>query len=246
MEVSIAPSPGENVRRRGEDLSPGQMVLRRGQVMRPLDAAVAAAAGLEQALVQPFGLWVILDPEHRAMVEPLLAGLTISVQTRVVPPSSLSEAEEAHPADVILAILPPASDAARRFAETLGSSPYTPALRGAETVLIGHRGATPALLAPPRLDVLVPLILGLVEPFAELCTDRAAKPVWRRGALARKLASPVGVTEVALLRETMGGLEPLSSGPITLSALAQAEGYLVVKPQSEGWPEGAEVEAYPI
>jgi molybdopterin biosynthesis enzyme len=56
----------------------------------------------------------------------------------------------------------------------------------------------------------------------------------------------VGLTELVLLRETKGGLEPVSAGSITLSALARAEGFLVLPPDSEGLPDGAEVEAYAV
>jgi molybdopterin biosynthesis enzyme len=99
------------------------------------------------------------------------------------------------------------------------------------------------IVLPPRLDTVLAVTLCLVEPFADRLSGREARAVWRRGPLTRKLSSSIGLTELALVRETMGGLEPLGAGSLTLGALANADGFLVIAPESEGFQAGDVVEA---
>ena len=248
VEIVGEVAPGENVRWPGGELGAGDVLRRAGQVVRPIDAALALAAGIGQAAVQPFGVILASERENAPMLEALAAHFRSGMQAGVmaVDPDdaedlkaklSLSSADmilvAAHPTSALIGLLNPSG------------APEGVALGGAETALFGS-GPMPLVLAAPRLDALVPLLCCLVEPYAASQTGRAPRRIWRRARLARKIASRVGLTELVLLRETKGGLEPLCAGSITLSALAAAEGYLVVPPESEGCPDGAEVEAYEL
>jgi molybdopterin molybdotransferase len=249
--VTAEPTPGENVRRPGEDLQAGQVVRGAGRVLRPVDAAVALAAGLQEARVTPFALRLCAERENLPLVEALAACVWsgLAASAAAMEPAAERDAQTT----------PSASDPDLILAATWrpdGVSPGPPdalavhtgglALRGAETALILHSGATPVVVAPPRLDALVPILLCVIDPFAASLTGRGARPVWRRARLTRKIASQVGLTELALLRETMGGLEPVGAGSITVGSLAAAEGFLILPPESEGLAEGTEVEAYEL
>ena len=62
--------------------------------------------------------------------------------------------------------------------------------------------------------------------------------------MTRKIASGLGMSEIALLRLTRDGLLPLACGDLTLSAIAAADHWLAVPPESEGFPPGELVEAF--
>lgn len=249
VEVVLEAAPGENVRRVGEDLGAGHVLRRAGEVLRPLDAAVAAAAGLADVPVRSFSLDLQGDRRALSILALFTARGRSGIRANVVPIGFDAEADgrtirSGSGADLIVLAAPPplSSRTPATFGPVLAEGI---ALRGAETTLVAA-GPTPLIVAPPRLDALVTLWCCVVDPFSAFLTQRGSPSVWRRARLTRKIASQVGLTEIALVRETKGGLEPVGSGSITLAALTQAEGFLVVPPECEGFPEGAEVEAYEL
>jgi molybdopterin molybdotransferase len=64
--------------------------------------------------------------------------------------------------------------------------------------------------------------------------------------LARKLASTLGLAELVPVRVRDGEAEPIGSGYVPLSALAQADGCILVPADSEGYPPGTEVVIRPF
>jgi molybdopterin biosynthesis enzyme len=120
------------------------------------------------------------------------------------------------------------------------------ALRGAETTMVGLSEGRLVVWAPPRFDTLLALRYALLQPWVDARCGLRRRPVWRRAPLLRKLASVVGLAELALLREAPGGLEPLGLGSLTLAGIAQAEGYQIVPPGSEGAQAGQTVEAFAL
>jgi molybdopterin molybdotransferase len=249
VEIVLEAAPGENVRRVGEDLKPGNVLRQAGTVLRPLDAAIAAAAGLDEVLVRSFSLDLYADRKDLSILEFLTARDRGGVRANVcpVPVDGEWQAQSMlNGSDADLIVLAASPNAVSRTITTFGSVlAQGVALRGAESTLVAS-GRTPVIVAPARLDVLVTLWCCLIDPFCAFLTDRGSASVWRRARLTGKIASQVGLTELALVRETKGGLEPVGTSSITLSALAVAEGFLVVPPESEGVAEGDEVEAYEL
>jgi molybdopterin biosynthesis enzyme len=64
--------------------------------------------------------------------------------------------------------------------------------------------------------------------------------------LARKVTSTVGMAEMVPVRCRGASAEPLASGYLSLSSLAHADGWLLVPPESEGYPAGAQVAVRPL
>ncbi len=62
--------------------------------------------------------------------------------------------------------------------------------------------------------------------------------------LARKIASSVGVAEIALLAEEQGAWLPLAVGDLSLQAIVRADAWLLVPGDSEGFAAGERVDAY--
>jgi molybdopterin biosynthesis enzyme len=119
------------------------------------------------------------------------------------------------------------------------------ALRPGEGTLCGRFGATSALVVPPRLEAALAVALALAGPcLIRLADAEPERPV--RAPLRRKIASSLGLAEIALLRQAADGFEPLACGDLTLSAIAAADAWLAVPPESEGFPAGELVEALPL
>ena len=63
--------------------------------------------------------------------------------------------------------------------------------------------------------------------------------------LSRKLVSVVGRVDYARVRISGTSAEPLAiSGASVLSSVTRADGFVIVPVDSEGYPEGADVEVY--
>jgi molybdopterin molybdotransferase len=243
-EIVMAVSPGENVRRAGEDAVRGQILRRRGEVLRPLDVPIAIEAGIAQAACRGVRMTLLCAPEHVAALEPLRASLPSGIHMAVLPlaadPAGGWYVAADAGSDLVLVLADPAGrgmdDQARVLAKGL-------ALRGAEDVSVAVEEGRPVVVVPPRTGALLTVLHGLVLPHLSSLAGQERRKPTLSGRLTRKIASSVGLTELALLRPVADGLQPLGVGALTLAAWAQADALLVVPPESEGYPEGAFVEA---
>jgi molybdopterin biosynthesis enzyme len=115
------------------------------------------------------------------------------------------------------------------------------ALAPGETAAFGLVGSRPVLLLPGRLDaaLAVWLVIGR-HLLARLTGCNASEPTVK-ATLARKIASPLGLAEVVPVRIHADSAEPIASGYVPLSALAKADGWVLVPAESEGYPPGSEV-----
>jgi molybdopterin biosynthesis enzyme len=121
------------------------------------------------------------------------------------------------------------------------------ALSPGETSALGFLGNRPVLLLPGRVDATVAgwLMLGRLI-VARLCGARERTDPPRMLTLARKIASTLGVTEVVPARCAGDQAEPLAAGYWPLSAIARADGYVVIAPESEGSSAGTAVQVWPL
>ena len=111
------------------------------------------------------------------------------------------------------------------------------------TAAIGEAGGRPVVLLPGRPEDALAAWWLLARPALRRLAGGVDPPP-RSARLARKVASAVGLTELVPLRCLEAGLaEPLAVGGLPLAALAAADALLVVAPGTEGYGEGATVEA---
>ena len=114
---------------------------------------------------------------------------------------------------------------------------------GRETRIIWDSERRTLVLAT-RFDAVVAGFHALIAPALAAMTDRRLRIVER--PLTAKIVSQVGMTDIALLRGTALGYEPLAVGALSLDALMRADAIGFVDPRSEGAPAGAVFPATPL
>lgn len=247
-ELTVEATPGEGARRAGEDARAGEILRPAGARMRPLDAALAAAAGVAACAVRRPRVAILADPTAEAACAILAAvaasrGAVVAQRFEtMLEPSALSDLA----ADLVVLVgLHDAGTAAlmqagRIIATGLG-------LRPGEETGCGFVGAgVPALLVPARPEAAFAASCCLLRPCLDRLTEAAAERPAYRVPLTRKIASAVGVAEIALLRATTEALEPLAVADLTLAALSAADAWLLVPADREGYAAGEVVEAFAL
>jgi molybdopterin biosynthesis enzyme len=120
------------------------------------------------------------------------------------------------------------------------------ALAPGETTGFGFVTDRPVLLLPGRLDAAIATWRMLGRRLLDRLAGATAPSVRPQTlTLARKVTSTVGLTEVVPVRRNGTGAEPLASRYWPLSAIARADGYLVISPESEGASAGSTVQVWP-
>jgi molybdopterin biosynthesis enzyme len=109
------------------------------------------------------------------------------------------------------------------------------------TSAFGARGETPVLMLPGRLDAALAGWLLLGHPLVNALSGTTEPHPVVNGTLVRKIVSTIGVAEMILVRRGADGVVPIAAGFFPLQALLGADGYVIVPPESEGFPAGADV-----
>jgi molybdopterin biosynthesis enzyme len=120
---------------------------------------------------------------------------------------------------------------------------YGIALQPGRTTAVGRIGKIPVVALPGAPDQALAVWWTLGLPVLDRLSGR--KP--RRALslpLARKIASQVGMAEVALLQRSEGLWMPLAVGDLPLEIIARADAWLVIPGGSEGYAAGTPVDAY--
>jgi molybdopterin molybdotransferase len=272
VRIREAVSPGRHVGKRGEDVQPGEVVLQQGRVLRPQDLGVLASIGAATVSVirrpqvdvlisgdelLPLGL----KPEGCRIVDSNSVMLTALVrrdggEANVLPllpdrRDVMREAMQNSKADVLLI----------SGGSSVGQEDHAPALLAELGELCVHgmalRPASPAGLGflSGRLVFLLP-----GNPVSCLCAYDlfAGRAIRRLGGrnpelpyrkegfpLATKIASAVGRVDYARVRIVDGRAQPLAvSGASILTTTTEADGFVLVPRDSEGYPPGTTVTVY--
>lgn len=229
--VETAATPGGNLRRRGADLPEGRPVVRSGAVFDTLALAAARLVGATQVTVRRPRLAIVARDEAGEEVAEFVGRACARLGAAVVPAGETCD----------LPTIAVGGAASRPPHEI-----FTPALVGAERVRLEIGAEGVVLRLPPRLEVAVVAVEALVAPMIDRSAGRTPEAPPPPRPLARKVASRVGLGELALLAITPDGhWTPIAVGELPLEAWLRAEGVLELPPQSEGSPEGTLVAAHP-
>jgi molybdopterin biosynthesis enzyme len=120
------------------------------------------------------------------------------------------------------------------------------ALAPGQSAAFGLVENRPVLLVPGRLDSALAVWLTLGRFLLGRLSATREPERTTRVTLTRKIASAPGIAEVVPVRCRDGKADPIASGYLPAQALAQADGWILVPAQSEGFPAGAEVTLRPL
>ena len=255
-EAHASAAPGEGVISAGADAAKGAILRRAGERLRPSDVAILRAAGISSVSARAPRIKIFSTG-----VPARSAADTISPMLARAIENEGGIAEVAQAASLESVLLDRACDAVITIGGTgtgrRDASVKTLARVGrveihgfgiapGETAALGASDGRPVLLLPGRLDAALAVFLVAGRRMIAGLAGRREDQPGNSAKLARKIASTVGLAEVVLVRRVGDGIEPLASGFFAWSALARADGWILVPPESEGFAAGATVETRPL
>jgi molybdopterin molybdotransferase len=264
-------SPGKHVGQLGEDVREGDVVERAGRVLRPQDIGLLSSIGFSRVDVvrRPRVRILITGNELLPMGTPPQGYRVTDANGPMLAALVARDGGEpltgpiiADDRDAILAALRQDADLTLvSGATSVGQEDHAPTLLAQHGELAIHgiamRPSSPTGIG--RLgDRLVFLLPG--NPVSCLCAydffaglairslgGRSRDWPYRRttARLSRKLVSVVGRVDYARVKFNGSFVEPVSiSGASVLSSVTRADGFVIVPMDSEGFPEGGEVEVF--
>jgi molybdopterin molybdotransferase len=250
FEAIAGAVPGTGVLAAGGNVERGALLRRAGERLRASDIAVLAALGV--AIVharRPNIRITVMNPRlGHGIAATLLkhaveaAGGTVAVDDG----ASLERALLDEGADAVF-VIGGTGQGKRDASVTALARVGRVAIHGfgiapGETGAIGQAGGRPVLLFPGRLDAALAVWLLVGSKLVARLAGSTEQAMTVEARLSRKIASQVGIAEVVPVRRVDDGLEPLASAVLGLVTLARADGWILVPPESEGFPAGAMVE----
>jgi molybdopterin molybdotransferase len=110
-----------------------------------------------------------------------------------------------------------------------------------ETAAFGLIESRPVLVVPGRLDAALAAWHMLGHAMLEKLAGSTEPLVSAAARLTHKVASAGGIAELVPVRCEGGAATPLGSGYLPAAILAQANGWILIAPESEGYPVNSEV-----
>jgi len=257
-EAVAAASAGDNVLPAGADA--GTTALRHaGEPLRASDVAALRAAGLRRVVVREPRLRVVwthaeVGPDQdavAAMIVRDIAGLGGYARVDWAPSEAeLSRLLAQDDQDAVIGIGGTGVGGRDRSVSALARigrlDVHGMGIRPGETAALGTVQSRPVLLLPGRLDAALALWLVVGHRLLARLTGRVTPEPLPKVTLARKVVSTIGLAEVFPVGWHDDGVAPLASGYFPLQALTRAAGWILVPPDSEGFPPGAQVELRPL
>ncbi|HYE36358.1 gephyrin-like molybdotransferase Glp [Methylocaldum sp.] len=273
VNVAAAVAPGENIARRGKDIGCDSPILPEGRPLRAQDLALLAACGIDRIpVIRRPKVRIVTTGDDLAvpgqprsthqhfeagssMLKALVARDGGEVEACVhVSDDAIAEALRTNEIEATLVVGSSGEGWNDRAAEALDTAGelawHGIALEPGRSAGIGCIGCIG--------NTLVFLLAG--DPVACFCAydllaGRAIRRMagrstaWpypeRRVVLTKKISSELGSVDYCRVRLTPNGAEPVATGGNTrLSALAAADGFLLVPEDCEGYPSGAEVTVF--
>jgi molybdopterin molybdotransferase len=250
---ALAPvAPGEGVMPAAADAAKGAMLRRAGERLRPSDAAVLRAAGIASVSVcAPRVKIFCASVPTRSRADTISPMIARAVEAegciaQVAQAASLESALLDRGCDAIIAIGGTGTGKRDTSVKTLARVGKVEihgfGIAPGETAAFGIANSHPVLFLPGRLDAALAVFLVAGRAMLGRLAGRSGAEPAIPVKLVKKVASTVGLAEVVLVRLGETGAEPLGTGIFTMQALARADGWILVPPESEGLAAGAMAE----
>jgi molybdopterin molybdotransferase len=245
-------APGEGVLPAGADAAHGATLLRAGRRLLRLELALLAAAGIHSARLREPRIALARarsggDRMIDAAVECIAHAIGGEGGVAVMRGSNepLEHALGKADADAVVVVGGTGCGQDDRAVATLASvgavEMHGIGLIPGETSAFGTVGGRPVVLLPGRLDAALAAWHVLGRAMLARLAAMSEPLCIRRARLTRKVASSAGVAELVPVRYEDGFATPLAAAYVPIAALAQANGWLLIAPEREGFQAGSEV-----
>lgn len=252
-QVLMEGVPGQGVARAGSDIAENAPAAATGC---PVDAAallLARVAGADRLSVRRPRLRIVNVPGGSATLQMIAelssaAGLDVSMhEAGSRDAASIAAALDVSACDLLLTIggsgVGRADAAVTALAERGAELAHGLALQPGRTAAAGRLGNIPVVALPgspaQALAVWVALALPLIDRLSARQPRRTVTM-----PLARKIASSVGIAEIALLAEEHKTWMPLAMGEWPLHTIGRSDAWLLIPASREGFAAGEPVDAY--
>ena len=245
--------PGQGVARGGSDIAENAPAAVAG---RPVDAAallLARVAGVDKLSVRRPQLRIVNVPGATATMHMIAgfaraAGLDVSThEAGSREETSIAEALDVSSCDLLVTTggsgVGRADAAIAALVQCGAQLAHGLALQPGRTSAAGRLGKVPVVALPGSPGQALAVWLALALPLADRLSARQPRRTVAL-PLARKIASNVGIAEIALLVEEHKTWMRLAVGEWPLQAIARADAWLLIPASHEGFAAGEPADAY--
>lgn len=258
FQILAEATPGHGIRRAGNDIAAGRLVIESGRQVNAFDSLVLRAVELDRIPVRSPRVCIIdvistdgsTASSQFAMGFAKAAGARVfGVQTKGRDAASISAEVGECACDLLITVGGTGvgrTDATIEALTTQGTIlAHGLALQPGRTAAVARVGATPVIAAPGAPEQALAVCLMLMNPALDRLTGRSPRRQIVR-PLARKISSSIGVAEIVLLEAQDDKWMPIAAGQFSLDAIVRSEAWLAVPGDSEGYPAGTAVGAFPL
>jgi molybdopterin biosynthesis enzyme len=258
-QVFVTVAAGEGVWPGGADARAGASIVPSGRRITRTDLAVLAAAGIASLRVREPRVRVVSARNDQILtaIVAFICGV-IEADGAIALTTQRSPADMAGIEDVLAhddcdaTIVVGGSGAGARDVAVLALARHGEVafhglgLAPGETAAFGRVGTRPVLIMPGRLDAALAVWLLFGRRMVARLAARDGDPRGVPTMLRRKVTSTVGLAEMVVVRREDDGVMPIASQSISLQALGNADGWIFVPADAEGFPAGTMVEMRPL
>jgi molybdopterin biosynthesis enzyme len=246
-EILVPVASGSGVLPAGGDVSAGTVLRYAGQQLRPSDIAVLKRARCSPVFVPVPRIYIATsrdgDTGLKAVVDMISEWIERLGGSPAYAHGTLENVLKTKTTELVIVVGGTGhhDDSVHTLARVGRIEAHGIGLTPGETTAFGLVDQRPVLIVPARLDAALAAFTILGRHIMARLTG--LKEVGRGEAvtLSRKITSTIGLAEFIPLQRDGDNVTPLGTGYLSMQALARADGWLLVPPDSEGYPAGASV-----
>jgi molybdopterin biosynthesis enzyme len=246
--------PGQGVGRAGSDIAANSPAAVAGYPVGAAALLRARVAGCEKLSVRRPRLRIVNVPGGSIAAMQMIVDLARTAGLEAIAhaagardAASIAQALDVSACDILLTIggsgVGRADAAVTALAQCGAEFVHGLAISPGRTAAAGQLGKVPIIALPGSPAQALAVWFALVQPLIDLMSARRPRRTVTL-PLARKIASSVGVAEMALLTEEHKTWMPLAVGEWPLHAIARADAWLLIPASDEGFAAGNPVDAY--
>jgi molybdopterin molybdotransferase len=253
VQVLAEGVPGQGVRRAGSDIAEIVPGLIEGYPVDPAALLLARVAGVDKLSVRRPRLRIVNVPGANVSMHLIAdtaraAGLEVQMcEAGARDALSIAEAIGDPACDLLVTIggsgVGRRDEAVAALARHGAVLAHGLALLPGRTAAVARIGPVPVVALPGAPDHALAVWFALVLPLIDHLSARQPRRQMTL-PLARKIASSVGIAEIALLIRDHQAWLPLAVGEWSLQAIARADAWLLIPASHEGFAAGEPVDAY--